>query len=290
MPVERPSPKAVEAGNAKSRRLRELLRAPEILIIPGAFNVLSALLYQHLGFEAIQGSSAGFANAMGHPDLGISREATVAATAQVAGAVRVPVNADGEDGYGGPDDVRDTVRAFVAAGAAGMNMEDSDREHEGRLLDIEFQLEKIGAFMDERKALGSGFLLNTRCDAFPRMRDDRPAALKEAVRRGQAWAEAGADSVFFFGVFEPDYIRTLVKEVPAPVSILAAPGAPSARELEEMGVARVSYGSMFLRVAAAAVKRAALEVKDQKTHELMAEAISGAEMREVLEGRVDREK
>jgi 2-methylisocitrate lyase-like PEP mutase family enzyme len=91
--------------------------------------------------------------------------------------------------------------------------------------------------------------------------------------------------VFFFGVPERDFIRTLVKEIPAPVSILLAPGMPSARECEEMGVARVSYGSMFLRVAVAAVKRAALEVKDQKTHELMAEAIQGTELREMLDGR-----
>ncbi|HET9476940.1 MAG TPA: isocitrate lyase/phosphoenolpyruvate mutase family protein, partial [Dehalococcoidia bacterium] len=208
-----------------------------------------------------------------------------AATGQVAAAVRIPVNADGEDGYGGPDDVRETVRAFVAAGAAGMNMEDSDRAREGTLLDIGYQVEKIKAFMEERRALGSEFMLNARCDVFARMRDDRAAALKEAMRRGQAWAEAGADSVFFFGVTEPDYIRMLVEEVPAPVSVLAGPGVPSARELEEMGVARVSYGSMFLRVAAAAVKRAALEVKDQKTHELMAEALSGAEMKAILEGR-----
>ncbi len=285
MPVDRPSADAVQAANEKSRRLRELLHAPGILIMPGAFNVLSALLYQHLGFEAIQGSSAGFANAMGHPDLGISRESTLAATGQVAAAVTVPVNADGEDGYGGPNDVRDTVRAFVTAGVAGMNMEDGDRAGHAKLMDFALQLEKVHAFVEERKELGSEFLLNARCDAFARMRDDRLAALKEAVRRGQAWAQAGADCVFFFGVTEPEIIRTLVKEVPAPVSILAAPGVPSARELEEMGVARVSYGSMFLRVAVAAVKRAALEVKEQKTHELMSDAISGAELRDILGGR-----
>jgi 2-methylisocitrate lyase-like PEP mutase family enzyme len=279
-------PNVIKAANEKSRRLKALLQAPEIVIMPGAFNVLSALLYQHLGFETIQGSSAGFANAMGYADLGISRDATAEATRLCANAVRIPVNADGEDGYGGPDDVRETVRAFVAAGAAGMNMEDGDRANPGKLLDMSFQLEKIAAFMDERKKLGSEFLLNARCDAFAVERTDRPAALKEGVKRGQAWAEAGGDSVFFFGVPEPDFIRTLVKEVPAPVSILAGPGVPSARELEEMGVARVSYGSMFLRVAVGAVKRAALEVKDQKTHELMKDAINGTELREILEGRV----
>jgi 2-methylisocitrate lyase-like PEP mutase family enzyme len=140
--------------------------------------------------------------------------------------------------------------------------------------------------MDERKKLGSEFCLNARCDALAVEREDRPGALKEGVKRGQAWAEAGADSVFFFGVPERDFIQTLVKEVPAPVSILLAPGMPSAKECEEMGVARVSYGSMFLRVAVGAVKRAALEVKEQKTQELMSEAITGAELREMLDGRV----
>jgi 2-methylisocitrate lyase-like PEP mutase family enzyme len=286
MPFEMPSREVVEAANEKSRRLKALLQAPEIVIMPGAFNVLSALLFQHLGFEAIQGSSAGFANATGHPDLGISRPRTVELTRLCAQAVRVPVNADGEDGYGGPDDVRETVRGFIDAGAAGMNMEDSDRHSPGKLLDIKFQVEKIAAFMDERKTLGSEFLLNARCDAFIALANDRPAALKEAVKRGQAWAEAGADSVFFFRVAEPDFIKTLVKEIPAPVSILAGPGIPSARELEEWGVARVSYGSAFLQVAVAAVRNAAIEVRDHKTHELMADGVRGQEMQDILRGRV----
>ncbi len=279
-------PDVVKNANAKSARLRELLRAPEIVIMPGAFNVLSALLYQHLGFPAIQGSSAGFANAMGYADLGIPREATVTATRLCAAAVSIPVNADGEDGYGGLDEVRETVQAFVAAGAAGMNMEDGDRNARGGLVPIDFQLEKITAFMAARKELGSEFLLNARVDSFIAMRDDTKAALAEGVKRGQVYAAAGGDSVFFFGVSQPDDIRTLVKEVPAPVSVLAGPGVPSARELEELGVARVSYGSMFLRVAVAAVKRAALEVLEEKTHESMSDGISGPEMKAILEGRV----
>ena len=272
----------IEAANEKSRRLRELLRAPEILILPGAFNVLSALLYQHLGFPAIQGSSAGFANAMGYADLGIDRETTVEVTKLCASAVTIPVNADGEDGWGGPDEVRESVRLLVGAGAAGMNME--DRQRHGDLVPITYQTEKIAAFMEERKALGSEFLLNARVDAFITMRDDPAAALAEAVKRGQAYAGAGADSVFFFGVADKGHISALVKEVPAPVSVLSGPGIPSARELEELGVARVSYGSWFLRVAAGAVKRAALEVKEQKTHTLMDEAMA-AEMKVILESR-----
>lgn len=280
-----PTPESIATANEKSRRLRELLQAPEILVLPGAFNVLSALLFQHLGFPAIQGSSAGFANAMGYPDLGISRETTVQVTGLCAFAVTIPVNADGEDGFGGPEDVAETVRQLVAAGAAGMNMEDGDRANPGKLLDLGFPVSKIAAFMETRKTLGSEFLLNARCDVFAGMRDDLPGATKIAVQRGQAFAEAGADSVFFFRVVDKDIIRTLVKEIPAPVSILAGPGVPSARELEELGVARVSYGSNFLQVAVGAVKRAALEVKENKTHALMSEGI-GPEIREILAGRV----
>ncbi len=280
-------PEILAAANDKSRRLKELLLAPEILILPGAFNVLSALLYQHLGFPAIQGSSSGFANAMGYEDLNLGRDKTVEVSRQVAAAVTVPVNADGEEGFGGAEDVRETVRAFVAAGLAGMNMEDGSKTAPGGLVTVAQQLEKIAAFMEERKSLGSEFLLNARVDTFVALHDDPAKALAEGVRRGQAYAGAGADSVFYFRVRDRETIGTLVKEVPAPVSILAGPGVPSARELEELGVARVSYGSQFLSVAVGAVKRAALEVLETHTHELMSEGLDGVEMRAILKSRAD---
>jgi 2-methylisocitrate lyase-like PEP mutase family enzyme len=268
--------------NSKARRLRELLRAPEILIMPGAFNVLSALLYQHLGFEAIQGSSAGFANALGYADLGIGRERTVEVTRQVASAVSLPVNADGEDGFGGPEEVKATVTALAEAGAVGMNMEDGDRDRRGALVDVAYQLDKIAAFMDARKALGAGFLLNARVDSYIAIRDDRHAALRDALERGQAYAAAGADCVFFFGPSEPDDIRTLAKEVPAPISILASTATPGPRELQELGVARVSYGSQFLRMAAGAVRRFSLELLETGTHASLADEMSGPDMKAVL--------
>ncbi|MEK7210555.1 MAG: isocitrate lyase/phosphoenolpyruvate mutase family protein, partial [Candidatus Binatota bacterium] len=88
------------AANAKSRRLRELVRAPEILVMPGAYDVLSALLFEQLGFQAIQGTSGGIAAVLGYPDGEVlSRELTVEVTGQIAAAVSVPVNADGERGY-----------------------------------------------------------------------------------------------------------------------------------------------------------------------------------------------
>ncbi len=275
----------IAATNEKCRRLRELLRAPEILIMPGAFNVLSALLFQQLGFKAVQGSSSAIANSMGRPDLGIGRERTVALMSEIAGAVDVPVNADGEDGFGGPDQVKETVRQFVAGGVVGMNMEDGVRKDGLSLLSLEQQLEKIAAFMEVRRELGSEFLLNARTDAFLALRDDPPAALAEAVRRGQAFAEAGAECVFTWGITDAETIRTFAKEVPAPVSVIAGPGSPSLPELQELGVARVSFGSMFLFAAAGGVKKLAQELLGPGTMTSLADGLSRDEMRALIESR-----
>ena len=273
------------ATNEKCHRLRELLQAPEILIMPGAFNVLSALLFQQLGFKAVQGSSSAIANASGRPDRSIGRERTVALMSEITGAVDLPVNADGEDGFGGPDEVRETVRMFVAGGVVGMNMEDGVPKDGLSLLPLEGQLEKIAAFMDARRELGSEFLLNARTDAFLALRDDPPAALAEAVRRGQAFAEAGAECVFTWGITDSETIRTFAKEVPAPVSVIAGPGSPSVPELQELGVARVSFGSMFLYAAAGGVKRLAEELLGPGTMTSLESSLSRDEMQALLDSR-----
>jgi 2-methylisocitrate lyase-like PEP mutase family enzyme len=256
--------------------------------MPGAFNVLSALLFQYMDFPAIQASSAGIANVMGYPDLAFGRERTVAATRQLVEAVALPVNADGEDGFGGPAEVARTVRLFVEAGAAGMNMEDSIQEGERGLVPLGAQLEKIAAFMQARRDLGSEFLLNARVDSFGVIRDDPAPALAEAVRRGQAYAEAGADSVFFLAVGDRDAIRTLVEEVPSPVSVFGLPGGPTVTELQELGVARVSFGSAFLRAGAGAVKRLADEILEHGTLTSLERALSTADLRGALESRPNK--
>jgi 2-methylisocitrate lyase-like PEP mutase family enzyme len=252
------SPEVLSAANAQSRRLRELVRAPRILVMPGCYDVLSTRLFEAMGFEAIQGTSGGIQAVYGLYDeelLGLER--TAAIYQEMAAAVAVPVNADGEKGYGGPEAMADTVRAFVAAGVAGMNLEDSDYHPHGtpmRLVSTEYQLEKIRAVMDAKRALGSEFFLNARVDAFGTGLD--PAeAMAETIRRGNAYADAGADCVFVFRPPEAAGIGTLVREIHAPLSILATPDSPPVPELQELGVARVSYGTSWTRVAITAVKQ-----------------------------------
>ena len=274
------------AANAKSRRLRELVRAPEILVMPGAYDVLSALLFEQLGFRAIQGTSGGIAAVLGYPDGEvISRERTVEITGQIAAAVSVPVNADGERGYGDASEIGVMVRALVATGTAGMNLEDGAvvKKNEPRgLVGIAEQLEKIAAVMKAKRELGSDFFLNARVDAFMMMTDDPKRALDEGIRRGNLYAEAGADCIFFLHIEERETIARLVKEIKAPVSILAGTKAPGVRELEDIGLARVSYGSAFTKAAIAAVKRLALEIRDSGTATALKDALSTQELRALV--------
>ena len=280
------SSEILAAANAKSRRLRELVRAPEILVMPGAYDVLSALLFEQLGFRAIQGTSGGIAAVLGYPDGEvISRERTVEITGQIAGAVAVPVNADGERGYGVSREIGETVRALAATGTAGMNLEDGAavRKNEPRrLVDITEQLEKIAAVMTAKRELGSEFFLNARVDAFLVLADDPKRVLDEAIRRGNLYAEAGADCIFFLHVSARETIGRLAREINAPVSILAGLECPGVRELQDLGVARVSYGSAFTRAAIGAVKRLAVEIRDSGSIAALKEAISSQEMKTLV--------
>jgi len=276
----------VAAANEQSRRLRDLVRAPEILVMPGAHDVLSALLFARMGFKAIQCSSSGIAAVLGYPDgevMGRDRFAEI--TGQIAAAVEVPVNADGEAGYGGASQIPETIRALVEAGAAGMNLEDGVKEGRGHwLADLPQQLEKIAAVHDAKRALKSEFFLNARVDALTVMAGDPAGALDEAVKRGNAYAESGADCIFYLNAHTRETIGRLVREVRAPVSVLAGAQTVGVRELQELGVARVSYGSAFTRMAIGAVRRLAQEIQQQGTLALLADALPSNEFRSLVEG------
>lgn len=278
-----PIPEAtIAAANAKSRRLRELVRAPEILVMPGAYDVLSALLFEQLGFAAIQCTSGGIAASLGYPDGEVmSREQTVEVTGKIAAAVSLPVNADAERGYGDERGVPETVRGLVRVGAAGMNLEDGAGGKPGGtrgLVDLAAQLAKIAAVMETKRELKSDFFLNARVDALMVMTDDPAEALAEAIRRGNAYAEAGADCIFFMHAHARDTIATLVKEIKAPVSVLAGPQTPSVKELQDLGVARVSYGSAFLKAAIGGARRLALEIKERGTISALKDAMQTPEI------------
>jgi 2-methylisocitrate lyase-like PEP mutase family enzyme len=284
------SPATINAANAKSRKLKELVRAPEILVMPGAYDVLSARLFEQMGFKAIQCTSGGIAATLGYPDGEVmSRAQTVEVTGKIVGAVSVPVNADAERGYGDENEIGDTVRGLVAVGTAGMNLEDGAGGKQGGagrgLVELNDQLRKVAAVMKAKRELGSEFFLNARVDALMVMTEDPKKALDEAIRRGNAYAEAGGDCIFFMQAVSRDVIGRLAKEVKAPVSVLAGPKTPSVSELQELGVARVSYGSAFLKAAIGATRRLAQEIRDQGTITALKDGMQTPEISALIAGK-----
>ena len=246
----------------KAAQLRALHHGPSILVLPNAWDAASARVIEDAGFPAIATTSAGVAFSLGYPDgQRVSRAEMLGAIRRIASAVRVPVTADIEAGYGEtPEAVAETIRGVVEAGAVGVNLEDSWECDRGPVLaDLALQQERIRAARD---AASIPLVINARTDVFLRRLGDEA----EAVRRLNAYLKAGADCAFPILVREPAVIARLVGAIAGPVNILAGPGAPSIPELHRLGVARVSFGSALMRAALGLTRRIANELKSSGTY------------------------
>lgn len=267
----------------KADLLRRLHAGPRILVLANAWDVASARVIASAGVPALASSSAGVAYALGHPDgQRIGRAEMLDMVRRIAAAVEVPVSADVEAGYGTtPESAAETARGVVAAGAVGMNLEDTGAS--GELLALELQVERIRAARAAADAAGVPLVVNARTDAFgvPGLAAD--ARLPEAVRRANAYLEAGADCAFVPFVSERRLLERLAREVRGPLNVLGTPAAPPIPELERMGVRRVSVGSGIARAAYGRALRIALELKERGTYELMADgAVTYADMQRMF--------
>jgi 2-methylisocitrate lyase-like PEP mutase family enzyme len=229
-----------------------LHNSPKILVLPNAWDVASARVFEDAGFPAIGTSSAGIAASLGYADHEqVGRERMMDAVNRIVNAVTVPVTADLEAGYGDtPEDVAETARQAIASGAVGMNLEDSPRQRDGKLVDIEAQTAKIRAIRQVAYEAGIHlFIVNARTDVYLSQIGNLEDRFNHAVLRLNAYREAGADCLFLPGIREKATIAALVAEAKGPVSILASAGAPTISELERLGVTRVSFGSGMMRAA-----------------------------------------
>jgi 2-methylisocitrate lyase-like PEP mutase family enzyme len=221
---------------SRADEFRAMHRRPPLLVLPNAWDVASARAFAALpGCRAIATSSAAVARSLGWEDgEQMPVEEMLRAVERIVAAVDVPVTADLEAGYGDPPR---TAAGAVAAGAAGMNLEDS---RAGQLLALEEQLEVIRAVRASAPAL----VLNARVDVFIEGSGD----IAEAIERGNAYLAAGADSVY--PIVAPfDAVAALVNGIDGPVNVLVSPHDPPLAELERLGVARVTFGAGLARVA-----------------------------------------
>ena len=245
----------------KALRFHALHRAGQILVLPNAWDAASARVFELGGARAIATTSAGVAAVLGYPDgEHVSRELMIPVVERIVATVDVPVSVDAEAGYGeSVDDVRETVRAVLAAGAVGVNLEDGLREPE-------LLVERIVAVREVAAAAGVPLFVNARTDVFLRRSGDPETHFAEALRRLAAYQAAGADGLFAPGLADSATIARLVGAVARPLNILAFAGVPSAPELERLGVARVSVGSGPMRATLGLVRRIAEELLGRGTY------------------------
>ena len=268
----------------KADALKALHLGKEPLVLANVWDVASARVIEEAGFPALATTSAGIAFAQGFPDgEKISAGQMLQAVAQIARAVRVPVTADVEAGYGDrPEDAARTTRGVIEAGAVGMNFEDSTGDSYHPLTELPLQLERIRAIREPAQQLDIPLVLNARTDVYLLQVGDPARRYDEAVRRLQAYRDAGADCVFLPGVRDAETIRRLVADLACPVNILAGPGSPSVAELAALGVKRISLGSGPMRAAMGMLRRLAAEIKTKGTYTSMEGAPSHAEMNTLM--------
>lgn len=226
-------------------------------VIPNAWDAGSARILERVGFPAIATTSAGIAWSCGVPDGGaLDPDTMFARVAEIVAAVRVPVSADLEAGYGDTAaDVGRTVARAADLGVAGANLEDAI---EGVLFDVEVAAERIAA---ARAAASPGtFVLNARTDAYFAGTTGDP--FDETVHRARRYVDAGADVVFVPGVGDEDTIRRLAAAIPAPLNIVAglAANVIDVPTLFSLGVRRVSLGGSLARASLSLIERAGQEL------------------------------
>ncbi len=258
----------LEDQKDRANRFRSLHHGTGVLLLPNVWDVASARIVEEAGFAAVATTSAGVAFSLGYPDgQKISRTEMLARVGRIARALRVPVSADVEAGYGDrPEDAAATARGVIEAGAIGMNLEDGTGDPARPLIDLTLALEKIRAVREAALKTGVLLVLNARTDVYLEQVGAPGTRYDATIRRLAEYRDAGADCVFAPGVRDAETIGRLVQDLRCPVNILGGPGVPPVPELERLGVKRVSLGSGPMRAGLGLLRRLAEELRGPGTY------------------------
>ncbi|MCC6174502.1 MAG: isocitrate lyase/phosphoenolpyruvate mutase family protein [Chloroflexi bacterium] len=256
----------MESAASQAELLRRLHEGPGMLVLPNAWDAASARVFAAAGFPVVATTSGGVAAALGYKDHeDAPPDEVFAATARIARAVTIPVTADLEAGYRLP--LEEVARRAIAAGAAGVNLEDSDHHTGAVLVEAESHAERLAAFKTAARAAGVDLVLNARVDVFIRRVGTPEEQLAEGIRRGRLYRQAGADCLYPIGLADEALLAAFVQAVGCPVNINVRRGVSLAR-LAAIGVRRASYATSLFREMLATVEQTAAEVKATVAKEL----------------------
>jgi 2-methylisocitrate lyase-like PEP mutase family enzyme len=269
-------PVTIQDKRATFRKLHE----SGCFVIPNPFDAGSARALAHLGFKAIASTSAGFAWTIGKADNRVTVDDVCDHLAALNAAVDIPVNADFEGGFAvEPEGVATNVTRAVKAGVAGLSIEDSTGDKAKPLFEKSLAIARIKAARAAIDKDQSGVLLTGRCEAFLWGQTD----LSLVIDRLQAYSEAGADCLYAPGIKTKEDIAAVVKAVhPKPVNLLIGSPGLSVKEVEQLGVRRISVGGSLARTAWAGFMRAAREMAEQGTFAELGNGFPGGELNKMF--------
>ena len=252
----------------------------EILVLLNSWDIGSSKLIEASGYKAIATTSMGIAAALGYPDCQVIQlSEMIGVITGIVKAVQVPVTVDIEAGYGNNiNEIIESVKKIIATGIVGINIEDSIDLNPVLIDEVEF-CERISAIRALSNSLDFHLVINARTDSFYTSLGSSQEKLSESIKRGNKYREAGADCIFVQPVWEKETITTLVKEINAPINILANPtigsGSPlSISELQDLGVARVSLGSGLMKATLALIKKIADELTEKGTYDILLDTLT----------------
>lgn len=265
----------------KALAFRALHERDSAFVIPNPWDIGTARLLAHLGFEALATTSAGYAFSLGVQDYRVGREQMLAHVSELARSTELPVSADLENGYGETlQDVAQTYRLAAAAGLVGASIEDSTGRPDEPIYGLAQAVERVTAAVEAVRDLPFSFMLTARAENHLHGRND----LKDTIQRLQAYQDAGADVLYAPGLHTREEIAAVVKALDRPVNVIMGSAGVrfSVAELSALGVKRISVGSSFSRAALGAFLRASREILDQGTFTFGDDAIGYHEISEML--------
>ena len=262
----------------QAERFRGMHRGPKLLLLPNAWDAMSARVLAAAGFEAVATTSGGVSWSLGYAD---GEQApwseVVAATARIVRAARVPVTADIEAGFGEtPDAVMRSVTEIIVAGAIGVNLEDGT-VGPVPIRSLADAADRIRAAREAAKAAGMPIVINGRIDLYLRNIGDEASRFDETVARGRAYLAAGADCVYPIGLRDTATMGRLVQALGAPINVNVRAGSPSVAELEALGIARASTASQIALMAMSMTRQIADELRTTGRFDQLAPAMAQAD-------------
>ena len=250
----------------KRARFAELHKGPGCFVMPNPWDVGSTIYLGSLGFKALATTSAGMAFAAGRPDSGVTLAYALRHIGELVAAT--------------PDELHENARLCIGMGVAGFSIEDYTGDPKAPFYGFAESVDRIRAARAAIDATGERVMLTARSETILR---GHPDALQEALRRLAAYAEAGADVLYAPGLTTPDSVAEVVRAAAAlPVNVLVGAPGFTHRQLEDLGVRRISTGASLARMAWGGFMRAAEQIATEGRFDAFADGASFARLNELF--------